>query len=71
MHKICHGSINNRVKEMFNLCSVGRKDTSKFIKQAPHRTKKDIDVLLFMILHYGMHYRIVLENMVKYILREF
>ena len=56
---------------MFNLCSVGRKDTSKFIKQAPHRTKKDIDVLLFMILHYGMHYRIVLENMVKYIIIKF
>ena len=66
-----HGSMHNWVKEMFNLCSVGKDATSKFVKQAPHRTKKDLDILLFMVLHYGMHYRIVLENMVKYLLREF
>ena len=40
MHKMCHGSMHNRVKEMFNLCSVGRNATSKLIKQASHRTKK-------------------------------
>ena len=30
----------NRIKEMFNLCSVGSNTTPKLIKQAPHRTQQ-------------------------------
>ena len=70
MDKMCHGSIHNRVKKCFIFVLWAEILPQILLNNPLLEQKEDLDILLFMVLQYGIDYRKLFENIVKYLLRK-